>query len=127
MDINFNQKYTYYSAQINVTVDGGTYKWLCYLKEQGIDLLNENHNEYVPNLITGDMDSCSPIILEKLKNMGSIIIETPDQDHTDYAKALFQLGQYVKMKNIKVIMNVSQKLKSNGLYLIMRKLLFTAK
>lgn len=90
------------NAQINVTVDGGTYKWLCYLKEQGIDLLNENHNEYVPNLITGDMDSCSPIILEKLKNMGSIVIETPDQDHTDYAKALFQLGQYVKMKNIKL-------------------------
>lgn len=92
-----------YSAQVNVTVDGGTYRWLHYLEEQGIDLLNGNNTEYVPNLITGDMDSCSPLILEKLKSMGSMIIKTPDQDHTDYTKALLQLGQYAKKEDIKVM------------------------
>lgn len=92
-----------YSAQVNVTVDGGTCKWLRYLEEQGIDLLNENHTEYVPNLITGDMDSCSPLILEKLRSMGAMIIKTPDQDHTDYTKALFELGKYVRKKNVKVL------------------------
>ena len=91
-----------YLAQVNVTVDGGTCKWLGYLEEQGIDLLNENHTEYVPNLITGDMDSCSPLILEKLRSMGAMVIKTPDQDHTDYTKALFELGKYVKKKNVKV-------------------------
>ncbi|KAK9298331.1 hypothetical protein QLX08_008332 [Tetragonisca angustula] len=89
-------------AQVNVTVDGGTCKWLGYLEEQGIDLLNENHTEYVPNLITGDMDSCSPLILEKLRSMGAMVIKTPDQDHTDYTKALFELGKYVKKKNVKL-------------------------
>ncbi|CAK9829594.1 Thiamin pyrophosphokinase 1 [Anthophora retusa] len=87
-------------AQINVTVDGGTYRWLRYLEEQGIDLLSGNHSEYVPHLITGDMDSCPSLILENLKRLGSMIIETPDQDHTDYTKALFQLGQYAKKENI---------------------------
>ncbi|XP_033311747.1 uncharacterized protein LOC117211692 isoform X1 [Bombus bifarius] len=89
-------------AQVNVTVDGGTYRWLHYLEEQGIDLLNEDNTEYVPNLITGDMDSCSPLILEKLKSMGSMIIKTPDQDHTDYTKALLQLGQYAKKEDIEL-------------------------
>ncbi|KZC13134.1 Thiamin pyrophosphokinase 1 [Dufourea novaeangliae] len=88
------------NAQINVTVDGGTHRWVDYLKEQGIDLLNGKHSQYVPNLITGDMDSCSPAVLEKLRSMGSVIIETPDQDHSDYTKALRQLRQYAKKKHI---------------------------
>ncbi|XP_076171985.1 thiamine pyrophosphokinase 1-like isoform X1 [Ptiloglossa arizonensis] len=87
-------------AQINITVDGGTHRWLHYLEDQGIDLLTGKYSKYVPNLITGDMDSCSPIVLEQLKSMGSLIIETPDQDHSDYTKALHQLGQYAKEKNI---------------------------
>ena len=88
------------NAQINVTVDGGTHKWVRYLNDHGIILLKGEYKEYVPNLITGDMDSCSSILLETLKSMGSIIIETPDQDHSDYTKALFQLGQYVEAENI---------------------------
>lgn len=49
------------------------------------------------------MDSCSPLILEKLRSMGAMIIKTPDQDHTDYTKALFELGKYVKKRNMKVL------------------------
>ncbi|CAL7935728.1 unnamed protein product [Xylocopa violacea] len=89
-------------SQINLTVDGGTYRWLHYLKSQGVDLLSGQYSEYVPNLITGDMDSCPPSILEKLKSMGSIVVETPDQDHTDYTKALLQLEQYIRKDNIKL-------------------------
>ncbi|XP_076220934.1 thiamine pyrophosphokinase 1 isoform X2 [Nomia melanderi] len=88
------------NAQINVTVDGGTDRWLHYLEMQDIDLFDGKHFQYVPNLITGDMDSCSFEILEKLKSMGSTIIETPDQDHSDYTKALLQLKQYADKKNI---------------------------
>ncbi|OAD51950.1 Thiamin pyrophosphokinase 1 [Eufriesea mexicana] len=89
-------------AEVKVTVDGGTFRWIQYLKKQGIDLLNEHNNEYVPTLITGDMDSCSGLILEQLKSMGSMIIETPDQNHTDYVKALIELRHYAEKKDIKL-------------------------
>lgn len=59
--------------------------------------------EYVPNLVTGDMDSCSSLVREKLKSLGSIIIETPDQNQTDYTKALLQLEQYAKENDRNVI------------------------
>ncbi|XP_076246261.1 thiamine pyrophosphokinase 1-like isoform X2 [Calliopsis andreniformis] len=60
------------NAKINVTVDGGTHMWLQYLEGQ---------------------------VLEKLRSMGSTIIETPDQDQTDYTKALLELQHYSKEKN----------------------------
>ncbi|XP_076292019.1 thiamine pyrophosphokinase 1-like [Lasioglossum baleicum] len=88
------------NAQVKVTVDGGTHRWLHYLETHNIDLLDGKHSQYMPNLITGDMDSCSPEIVEKLKSMGSMIIKTPDQDHSDYTKALFQLKQYANQRNI---------------------------
>ncbi|XP_012230818.2 thiamine pyrophosphokinase 1 isoform X2 [Linepithema humile] len=87
-------------AHITVTVDGGTHRWMKYLEEQGIKLLNGEHRQYVPDLITGDMDSCSVIVVEKLISMGSTVVETPDQSHTDYTKALMQIAQYAKRKNI---------------------------
>lgn len=84
-------------------MDGGTHRWIEYLKEQGIKLLSGEHRQYVPDLITGDMDSCSPMVIEKLESIGSTIIETPDQSQTDYTKALLQVAQYAKKKNINVI------------------------
>ncbi|XP_076375449.1 thiamine pyrophosphokinase 1 isoform X2 [Megalopta genalis] len=88
------------NAQIKITVDGGTHRWLQYLEAQDIDLLDGKHSQYLPNLITGDMDSCSPEILEKLKSVGTRIIKTPDQNYTDYTKALLQMEQYASEKNI---------------------------
>ncbi|XP_019883859.1 thiamin pyrophosphokinase 1 [Camponotus floridanus] len=87
-------------AQITVTVDGGTHRWLKYLEEHGIDLSNDEHKQYIPDLVTGDMDSCPPNIIEKVKNIGSTIVKTPDQNHTDYTKALLQVAHYAKTKNI---------------------------
>ncbi|KAL6443866.1 hypothetical protein ACFW04_001718 [Cataglyphis niger] len=87
-------------AQITVTVDGGTHRWLKYLEENGIDILTDEHRQYIPNLITGDMDSCVPDVIEKLEHLGSLIIKTPNQNHTDYTKALLQVAHYAKKKNI---------------------------
>ncbi|XP_029162446.1 thiamin pyrophosphokinase 1 [Nylanderia fulva] len=87
-------------AQITVTVDGGTHRWLKYLEEYGIDVLSDEHRKYIPNLITGDMDSCSPAIIEKLGHIGSTVVETPNQNHTDYTKALLQVAHYAKTRNI---------------------------
>jgi len=92
------------AARVTVTVDGGTQRWLKYLEEQGIDVLNGEHERYVPDLITGDMDSSSPSIIEKLGNIGSTIVKTPDQNYTDYTKALLQVANYTKTRNINVIL-----------------------
>lgn len=87
-------------ARITVTVDGGTQRWLKYLEEQGINALNIEHKHYVPDLITGDMDSCLPYIVEKFKSIGSTVIKTPDQDNTDCTKALLEVAHYAKTHNI---------------------------
>lgn len=94
------------AARITVTVDGGTQRWLEYLKDQGIDPLNSEHRRYVPDLITGDMDSCPPSMIEKLGNIGSTIVETPDQNYTDYTKALLQVAHYTRTRNINVILRI---------------------
>lgn len=93
-------------AQITVTVDGGTQRWLKYLEEHRIDLFNDEHKQYVPDLITGDMDSCPADTIEKLKNIGTTVVETPDQNHTDYTKALLQVALYANMRNINVILKI---------------------
>lgn len=93
-------------AQITVTVDGGTHRWLKYLEEHGIDMLNDEHRQYIPDLITGDMDSCSPTVIEKLGSIGSTVVETPNQNHTDFTKALLQVAHYAKMRNINVILKI---------------------
>nr|XP_050869975.1 thiamin pyrophosphokinase 1-like [Vespula vulgaris] len=87
-------------AQVTITVDGGTHRWLNYLKEQGIDVLNGSYSKYVPTFISGDMDSSSPYTIHRLQDIGSKIIITPDQMFTDYTKALMQLDLYIKKENI---------------------------
>lgn len=94
------------AARITVTVDGGTERWLKYLEEQGIDPLSGEHDRYVPDLITGDMDSCSPSVIEKLGSIGSTVVKTPDQNDTDYTKALLQVAYYAKTRNINVILQI---------------------
>lgn len=69
-------------------------------------MLSGEHRQYIPDLITGDMDSCSPTVVEKLRIAGSTVIETPDQLYTDYTKALSQIAQYIKKKNINVILEI---------------------
>ncbi|XP_032687630.1 thiamin pyrophosphokinase 1 isoform X2 [Odontomachus brunneus] len=87
-------------ARITVTVDGGTTRWLKYLEDIGINILNGQYKKYVPDLITGDMDSTSESVFRKLESMGSIVVETPDQNHTDFTKALVQVKEYARLKNI---------------------------
>ncbi|XP_043261978.1 thiamin pyrophosphokinase 1-like [Colletes gigas] len=90
------------NAQVRVTVDGGTLRWIHYLQKHGIDLLNETCRKYVPDFIIGDLDSCSSIVLEQMKSMGSVVVETPDQNHTDYTKALIQIKELDEKANMKL-------------------------
>lgn len=69
-------------------------------------MLSGQSDEFLPDLVTGDMDSILPTTLKKLKELGVNVIETPDQDATDYTKALMQLGVYAKSKQIHVIIKL---------------------
>ncbi|XP_015602990.1 thiamin pyrophosphokinase 1 isoform X2 [Cephus cinctus] len=90
------------NAKIRVTVDGGTNRWITFLGQQGESVLSGKCKEYMPDIITGDFDSICPQILEKLKSNGAMVINTPDQNDTDYTKALMQLGAYSKNQNIQL-------------------------
>lgn len=83
-------------------MDGGTDRWLDYLGEKAKDLLSGKSKEFVPTMVTGDMDSISKDTFQKLKALDVQFIETANQDETDYTKALREVGKYSRMKNIKV-------------------------
>ncbi|XP_012289048.1 thiamin pyrophosphokinase 1 [Orussus abietinus] len=89
-------------AQVTVTVDGGTDIWMKCLGETADCVLNGKCKEFVPNLISGDMDSIKKETLEKLKHAGASVVVTPDQDETDYTKALTELQTYSKSHDIQL-------------------------
>lgn len=71
-----------------MTVDGGTNKWHSFVKQNSLDDLK------FPDLITGDLDSANPAVVEQFVSMGSKIIPTPSQDETDFTKALKEVKKY---------------------------------
>lgn len=83
-------------------MDGGTNHWMDYLGDLANDTLSGKSMKYLPTLVTGDMDSISPLLLEKLKLTKTKVILTPDQMETDYTKALRQLNEYI-VKNKKKV------------------------
>ncbi|XP_058790881.1 thiamin pyrophosphokinase 1-like isoform X2 [Phymastichus coffea] len=88
-------------AQVTVTVDGGTNHWINYLGEQQKNsLFRGKCKDYVPTLVTGDMDSICPELLKQMEKTDAIVLHTPDQSDTDFTKALMQLHLYITKNNI---------------------------
>lgn len=81
-------------------VDGGGDRWLSF-----VDSLknNSSHNFKVAELLTGDLDSISVGAKQRLCDMGTQIIPTPDQDETDFTKALKQVRESVEEVNAIVV------------------------
>ena len=79
------------SAVYRVTVDGGTNVWAEIVSK---------HSQHIeveaPDLITGDFDSARSDHIKHYEGLGSKIVETPDQDHTDFTKCLMQLSEEMK-------------------------------
>lgn len=75
-----------------MTVDGGTNKWHNFIK------LNAFEHLKIPDLITGDLDSADPNIVEQFVAKGSKIVHTPNQDETDFTKALKEVKEYSSSK-----------------------------
>lgn len=74
-------------AQYRVTVDGGTTIWSNIVNNTTEQITVEN-----PDLITGDFDSADQAHVQHFEGLGTRVVETPDQDQTDFTKCLEQLG-----------------------------------
>ncbi|XP_065337603.1 thiamin pyrophosphokinase 1 [Cloeon dipterum] len=81
------------NACLRVTVDGGSDRWLTFCQNSGLSL--------VPDMITGDFDSAKKETLEFFAKAGSKIIETPDQDETDFTKALRETSSWFSQNKTK--------------------------
>ncbi|XP_021941184.1 thiamin pyrophosphokinase 1 isoform X3 [Zootermopsis nevadensis] len=80
-------------ASLRVTVDGGTNRWFRFL---------QGGNCVAPELITGDMDSIKQNVLTHFKREGSQIIPTPNQNETDFTKALRHVHGHIISKNLQL-------------------------
>ncbi|KAJ8932821.1 hypothetical protein NQ314_014406 [Rhamnusium bicolor] len=99
--INFstNQQFVvnlWNQAKVRVTVNGGTQRWFQWLKING----QEFQEILIPDIITGDMDSLPNHVLNYFQKSGTKVIVTPDQDETDYIKALRELNIYCNTENL---------------------------
>jgi len=56
-----------------------------------LDAYSQQVSKPVPDLITGDFDSAEISHVENFKGLGSTVAKTPDQDQTDFTKALIEL------------------------------------
>ncbi|KAH9635625.1 hypothetical protein HF086_009972 [Spodoptera exigua] len=86
-------------AAVRMTVDGGTKQWDKFIASLEDDL---KKNIKDPDLISGDFDSITDEILEKYKNKGCKIIHTPDQNYTDFTKALMELNIHMNQAGLEV-------------------------
>jgi thiamine pyrophosphokinase len=80
-------------AALRITVDGGTDRWFSFLN--GAVCIP-------PDYVIGDMDSATTQAVNLCKSQGTQIIITPDQNETDFTKALKHVQGQLKSRNLKV-------------------------
>jgi len=80
------------NASLRVAVDGGGNRWNDVRK--AVPTLS------YPDMVTGDFDSINPEILFHFKQNEAVeVVGTPDQDETDFTKALRALGDKLTSLN----------------------------
>nr|XP_023013653.1 thiamin pyrophosphokinase 1 isoform X2 [Leptinotarsa decemlineata] len=101
INFNFDPEFVlrlWNQARVKITVDGGTEKWIQWLASYKFD----SDKVPLPDLITGDMDSVPKDVLNKFRGTSTEIIITPNQDETDYVKALREMRKYCTRQNVNV-------------------------
>ncbi|XP_037868637.1 thiamin pyrophosphokinase 1 isoform X2 [Bombyx mori] len=86
-------------ATLRITVDGGALRWDQFLTRLPEEISNKMK---IPDLITGDFDSITEETLQKYKKKGCKVVHTPDQDYTDFTKALKELNNHCQEHTIEV-------------------------
>ncbi|XP_055903661.1 thiamin pyrophosphokinase 1 [Eupeodes corollae] len=83
------------NAEYRCTVDGGTNRWRDFL------LTHEIGNQLrLPDFITGDFDSITEETSNYFNNSSIQRIHTPDQNYTDFTKAIHFLEPLMQTKGI---------------------------
>lgn len=77
-------------ASVKMCIDGGA--------DRLRTAMGTSTDELIPEYITGDFDSVSKETLEYYKSKGSKVVHTPDQDQTDFTKALTVLRKHTHSK-----------------------------
>ncbi|XP_073819613.1 thiamine pyrophosphokinase 1 [Musca autumnalis] len=88
------------NASIRCCVDGGTNKWLNFLRTE---LKDDVDNIKLPDLITGDFDSICHETEEYFSSRGVKRIHTPDQNNTDFTKAIDVLKPMLRERKLRDI------------------------
>jgi thiamine pyrophosphokinase len=86
---------------VTVTVDGGTNRWLKWLRQYNLEKKLKH-----PKLITGDLDSCKRESIEFFSE--SEVIQTVDQDATDFTKSLLVIEPLIGELDLKYIVAVCE-------------------
>lgn len=80
-----------------MVVDGGgnhIYSLIQQRKDQDVE------NFTIPNVISGDFDSVKANVLEFYRKNDTILVHTPDQNKTDFFKALEVLVSTTKVRTV---------------------------
>ncbi|XP_050422094.1 thiamin pyrophosphokinase 1 isoform X2 [Adelges cooleyi] len=83
------------NCRLRVTVDGGANRWHTFITQNKLNCKN-------PDLISGDFDSATPTIVEYFVKRGSKLVHTPNQNETDFTKALKEVQKYSARQKIKI-------------------------
>ncbi|KAL3276485.1 hypothetical protein HHI36_011866 [Cryptolaemus montrouzieri] len=111
---------TFSPCKIRLLVDGGAESWVSWVESSS----QEKCHLLPPHLVTGDFDSIKPETLEKFKQNKAIqIIHTPDQNYTDFTKALVEFNKYqlqnnIKIENIYVLTTIGERMDHAGTYIV---------
>jgi len=91
-------KLLWHNATVRVCVDGGTNFYEKFVKSS-----NSSQPTPPPDLITGDFDSIDQDLLKAYnRNQEVCVVHTPDQDETDFTKAIKELYTFLKRDNTEI-------------------------
>ena len=89
-------KHIWRHAKVRIAIDGGANRLYDLIKEENLE------DFPIPHLLTGDFDSILNTVKEYFHDKGSTVIPTPDQNATDFTKALKELKKYVNNCQVEI-------------------------